>query len=279
MGTKLALQDIWFHYNSQIEDQENWAVKGITLTIDQGEYISIIGSNGSGKSTLACLLNGLFIPTQGTFLVNDQRVTDDHARWELKRRVGMVFQNPDNQIVAPSVLDDIAFGLENLGISREEMRKRIPTVFQLVGLAGMEKREPHHLSGGQKQRLAIAGILAMQPDIIIFDESTSMLDPEGRSQVLDLMDQLHQQGISIIHITHQSMEAFRAERMIVMHEGKVILAHRREELYAMSNQLVNWGLDIPFAIQLHQDLLKSGWPLSEEIASEEQLVSEIWTLI
>ncbi len=279
LATELKLQDIYFHYSLTDIESEEWAVQQMNVTINQGEYISIIGSNGSGKSTLARLLNGLLIASKGTYLINQQPLLDEDALWELKRRVGMVFQNPDNQIVAPSVVDDIVFGLENLGIERNEMKKRIPEVLEQVGLTGLETREPHHLSGGQKQRLAIAGILAMQPDVIIFDEATSMLDPEGRIQVLSLMDKLHHQGITIIHITHQAEEAFRAKRVLVMHQGKMVLDTPTENLYTIASNLADWGLDVPLAVLLHQELRKQQWPLSEKIKDEEQLVSELWTLI
>ncbi|MCH5585967.1 energy-coupling factor transporter ATPase [Shimazuella sp. AN120528] len=277
MGTEITLKDVWFHYYPQTESRENWAVQNVSLDFQQGEYVSIIGSNGSGKSSLACLLNGLFIPTEGAFCINGQPITTDQDRWELKRRVGMIFQNPDNQIVAPSVVDDIAFGLENLGVSREEMKYRIPLVLEQVGLSGLEKKEPHHLSGGQKQRLAIAGILAMQPDVIIFDESTSMLDPDGRKHILRLMDELHKSGITIIHITHQATEAFLAERLIVIHQGRIMMDQSSKELYANATLLDQWGLDVPIGILLHQALRDKGWKLSEKMESEEQLVSELWT--
>jgi energy-coupling factor transport system ATP-binding protein len=279
MGTEITLKNVWFHYYPQTESRENWAVKDVSLTFGQGEYISIIGSNGSGKSSLACLLNGLFIPSEGELLVDGQPITTDQERWELKRKVGMVFQNPDNQIVAPSVLDDIAFGLENLGVAREEMLVRIPMVLKHVGLSGLEEKEPHHLSGGQKQRLAIAGILAMQPDVIIFDESTSMLDPDGRNHILQIMKELHQAGITIIHITHQATEAFLAERLIVIHQGRIMIDQSRDELYMNAIALDQWGLDVPIGILLHQALREIGWELSEKIESEDQLVSELWTFM
>lgn len=279
MSTEVCLQNVWFHYYPQSVPKKDWALQNVNLTIEQGEYISIIGANGSGKSSLACLLNGLFIPSEGSLLIDRQVIDDDQSRWELKQRIGMVFQNPDNQIVAPSVLDDIAFGLENLGVPREEMQKRIPYVLEVVGLKGYEKKEPHHLSGGQKQRLAIAGILAMKPDVLIFDESTSMLDPEGRHHILQLMNELHQSGITIIHITHQATEAFLADRIIVLHHGKIMADQSKEKLYAKANVLAGWGLDVPIGILLHQNLLEKGWKLPDIIENEEQLVREIWKYI
>jgi energy-coupling factor transport system ATP-binding protein len=276
MSTEVCLQNVWFHYYPQSVPKKDWALQNINLTIKQGEYISIMGANGSGKSSLACLLNGLFIPSEGSLFVNGQVIDNDHSRWELKQRIGMVFQNPDNQIVAPSVLDDVAFGLENLGVPREEMHKRIPYVLEVVGLTGYEKKEPHHLSGGQKQRLAIAGILAMKPDVLIFDESTSMLDPEGRHQILQLMDELHHSGITIIHITHQAAEAFLADRVVVLHRGKMMMDQPREKLYTDANELSKWGLDVPIGIRLHRFLLERGWELPNKLENEEQLVREIW---
>jgi energy-coupling factor transport system ATP-binding protein len=276
MSTEISLQNVWFHYYPQSEPKENWAVKDVSIAFQQGEYVSIIGSNGSGKSSLACLLNGLFIPSEGDFLVNGQVFQDDQNRWELKQQIGMVFQNPDNQIVAPSVLDDVAFGLENIGVSREEMQQRIPYVLERVGLTGFEKKEPHHLSGGQKQRLAIAGILAMKPDVLIFDESTSMLDPGGRQHILQLMRELHESGITIIHITHQATEAFLADRIIVLHQGQIMADQPRKELYADAAKLEQWGLDVPIGIQIQQKLVAKGWKLPQKIENEEQLVSELW---
>jgi energy-coupling factor transport system ATP-binding protein len=279
MGTDITLQNVWFHYYPNTQTRENWAIKDVSLSISQGEYISIIGSNGSGKSSLACLLNGLFIPSDGKLFINGTAIHTDQDRWELKRRIGMVFQNPDNQIVAPSVLDDIAFGMENLGVAREDMQIRIHQVLQQVGLTGLEKKEPHHLSGGQKQRLAIAGILAMKPDVILFDESTSMLDPDGRNSILQLMSELHDAGITVIHITHQASEAFLADRIIVLHEGSLMLDLPKKSMYANADQLDQWGLDVPLGIQLHQTLRKKGWQLPDKVESEEQLVSELWTLM
>lgn len=275
MTTEVCLEHVWFHYHPNSDPREQWAVQDVHLSITQGEYVSIIGANGSGKSSLACLLNGLFIPTEGQLYINGQEVNDEQSRWQMKQRIGVVFQNPDNQIVAPSVVDDIAFGMENLGIPRVEMQKRIVDVLQQVGLAGYEHRQPHHLSGGQKQRLAIASMLAMQPDMLIFDEATSMLDPDGREQILQLMQQLHQKGITIVHITHQATEAFSADRIIVMDQGRIQLDNKREQVYAKAAMLEKWGLDVPLAVQLYQQLSAKGWDLPTALETEEQLVGEL----
>jgi energy-coupling factor transport system ATP-binding protein len=191
----------------------------------------------------------------------------------------MVFQNPDNQIVATTVEDDVAFGLENIGIPRNEMKSRIQEALSLVGLRGFEWREPHTLSGGQKQRLAIAGVLAMSPDVIVFDESTSMLDPQGRESVCQVIGQLHRRGKTVIHITHSAHEAFLADRVIVMDQGAIQLDLPADELYSQSMLLKNWGLDVPIAVELHHRLVKRGWPLPPVITSEEELVQELWKLL
>jgi energy-coupling factor transport system ATP-binding protein len=275
MSTKINLEHVWFHYHPNSVSKKQWAVQDIHLSIDQGEYVSIIGANGSGKSSLACLLNGLFIPTEGHLYINGQAIIDEQSRWEIKQRIGIIFQNPDNQIVGPSVVDDIAFGLENLGVSREEMQTRIVDVLEQVGLTGYEDRQPHHLSGGQKQRLAIANMLAMKPDVLILDEATSMLDPDGREQILQIMEQLHRAGITIIHITHRAVEAFLAERVIVMNQGRLVMDEKREQMYAKAAMLENWGLDVPLAVQLYQQLLSKGWKLPTGVKNEEQLVGEL----
>jgi energy-coupling factor transport system ATP-binding protein len=279
MNPLIQVSGVWFHYQQEGTPKESWALKDIHLSISQGEYISIIGPNGSGKSTLSRLLNGLYIPIEGKVVVNGKQTDDEQEIWEIRRQVGIVFQNPDNQIVATTVRDDVAFGLENLGLSRPEMIARIYEALAAVGLSGMEDLEPHHLSGGQKQRLAIAGILAMKPQVIVFDEATSMLDPVGRDQVLNIIRQLHQNGTTVIHITHSAHEAFLADRVIVMAQGEVQLDLPTKELYPKAMVLKKWGLDVPLALELHQRLLGQGWPLRTEILSTTELVNELWRLL
>ncbi|MFC7442632.1 energy-coupling factor transporter ATPase [Laceyella putida] len=275
----LHVSNLWFHYQPDEVPKEKWALKDIQLTIGAGEYVSIVGPNGSGKSTLARILAGLYLPTEGDVHVCGRATSNEQELWQIRRRVGIVFQNPDNQIVAPTVQDDVAFGLENMGLPRDEMRARVAHALQLVGLVGLEEREPHHLSGGQKQRLAIAGIVAMQPDVILFDEATSMLDPQGRSEVSQLIQSLNQLGTTVIHITHSAIEAFMAERMIVMADGQIKLDAPVAELYPEAMKLKEWDLDVPLEVELHHRLIGAGWPMRASITSKEDLVSEIWRLL
>ncbi|MGX9708006.1 energy-coupling factor transporter ATPase [Laceyella tengchongensis] len=275
----LHVSNLRFHYQPDALSKERWALKDIQLTVGAGEYVSIIGPNGSGKSTLARIIAGLYLPTEGDVHVCGRATSNEHELWQIRRRVGMVFQNPDNQIVAPTVQDDVAFGLENMGLPRDEMKARVAQALQWVGLAGMEDREPHHLSGGQKQRLAIAGVVAMQPDIILFDEATSMLDPQGRAEVCQLIKSIHERGTTVIHITHSAQEAFMAERLIVMAEGQIKLDTPVAELYPQAMKLKEWDLDVPLEVELHHRLVKAGWPVRASITSKEDLVSELWRLL
>ncbi|MBA4495918.1 energy-coupling factor transporter ATPase [Paenactinomyces guangxiensis] len=279
MNPLIQVSGVWFDYQPEESPQENWALKEINLSIQAGEYISIIGPNGSGKSTLARLLNGLLLPVKGNVIIGGKKTTNEQDLWQIRRQVGMVFQNPDNQIVATTVQDDVAFGLENLGVPREEMTGRIRLALEATGLSEMEEREPHHLSGGQKQRLAIAGIIAMQPEAIVFDEATSMLDPQGREDVLQIIRELHQQGTTVIHITHSAREAFLAERIVVMAAGQIQLDLPSGELYPQSMLLKKWGLEVPLPVELHHRLLQHGWPLQREITSLEDLVNELWRFL
>lgn len=279
MKPLIEVSNVWFDYLPDETARDKWVLKNVNLTFHQGEYVSIIGPNGSGKSTLARCLNGLLLPVEGQVSVHDKSTQSEADLWEIRQWIGMVFQNPDNQIVATSVQDDVAFGLENLGIPREEMLVRIKDALEAIGLSGMEQREPHHLSGGQKQRLAIAGILAMQPEMIIFDEATSMLDPKGRHDILSIIRQLHQKGTTVIHITHSADEAFRADRVVVMAEGEVQLDLPTMELYPKATILNQWGLEVPLAVELHQRLIQQGWSLQTEISKTEDLVTELWRFL
>ncbi|TCS94157.1 energy-coupling factor transporter ATPase [Hazenella coriacea] len=279
MNPLIQVSNVWFDYLPDETPKDKWVLKNVNLTFQKGEYVSIIGPNGSGKSTLARCLNGLLLPVEGDVSVNDKFTHSEADLWEIRRWVGMVFQNPDNQIVATSVQDDVAFGLENLGVPREEMIVRIHETLEAIGLSGMEQREPHHLSGGQKQRLAIAGILAMRPELIVFDEATSMLDPQGRQDILTIIRQLHQRGTTVIHITHSAHEAFLAHRVIVMAEGEVQLDLPTTELFPKAMMLKQWGLDVPLSVELHQRLIQHGWSLQTEISKTEDLVNELWRFL
>ena len=276
----ISCKNVWYRYSSEEQSRGEWALQAINLSIDPGEYVCIVGPNGSGKSTLAKLIKGLLLPTKGTIEIGHDYQLCPELQWKIRQKVGYVFQNPDHQIVASTVQDDIAFGLENLGLSVEEMKKRIDRVLVEVGLSGLHQKEPHHLSGGQKQRLAIAGVLAMQPEVIIFDEATSMLDPQGTKDVLSIMKRLHQQKqTTIITITHKMEEIDQATRMILMAEGRIQLDIPKKELPRYFDQFDQWGLELPVYLQLFRQLQKDGWPLKSDIADQKELVGEIWKLL
>jgi energy-coupling factor transport system ATP-binding protein len=217
-----------------------------------------MGPNGSGKSTLARLMNGLLLPKEGKVRVDGTATDDETHLWQIRRKVGMVFQNPDNQLVATTVRDEIAFGMENIGVPREEMIRRIHEVLVQVGLEGMEDHPPHHLSGGQKQRLAIAAVLAMRPEAVVLDEATSMLDPAGRRSVLEILHRMHREGITIIHITHSAREAAHAQRLLVMADGEVKMDGAPEEVFRDVDRLSSWGLEVPLTAALHHRLTRYG---------------------
>lgn len=275
----IELSGVWFDYQPDRQTKEQWALQDVNLTIQPGEYVAVMGPNGSGKSTFARLLNGLFVPTEGEVRVGDFSTSHDLERSHVRRQVGMVFQNPDNQIVATTVRDDVAFGLENLGVPRELMLPRIEQALESVGLTGFESREPAHLSGGQKQRLAIAGVIAMNPDIIVFDESTSMLDPQGRQEVLGIMKQIHQQGRTVVHITHSAQEAFLAERVVVIAHHRLQLDYPSKDLYHQSDVLDQWGLEIPLPIRLRKLIQEKGIQLDESIGNSDEMVAQLWRFL
>ncbi|SFS84272.1 energy-coupling factor transporter ATPase [Marininema halotolerans] len=276
----IHLQGVGFRYPSVAESGAGeWVLSNLDVTIHRGEYLAVMGPNGSGKSTMARLFNGLLLPTEGVLTVDGLDPHDTEAVWEIRRRVGMVFQNPDNQIVATTVIDDIAFGLENRGVPRDEMVKRIQDAMARVGLTSLEKAAPHHLSGGQKQRLAIAGVLAMRPSVIIFDEATSMLDPLGRKEVLAAMQSLHQEGTTVIHITHSADEALQAERLLVMDKGQVVREGKPLHIFSHPEELEELFLEVPMFIDLRERLRRQGMALSRDSANSEELVEELWGLL
>ena len=247
--------DLAFSYDDmQTEDKAMFALNGVSVVIERGEYVAIVGRNGSGKSTFAKLLNLVLEPVQGDLLIDGKSVCGDltdEEIIELRRSIGMVFQNPDNQIVATIVEEDVAFGPENLGVPSAEIRQRVDSALESVGMLEFAKHEPHRLSGGQKQRVAIAGIIAMMPDCMIFDESTAMLDPIGRSEVLSVMEKLvHEHGITVINITHHMSEAARAHRVIVIDNGKVIADAPPREIFVNAELVKQAGLELPQSAEL-----------------------------
>lgn len=271
----IEAEGLYFRY----EEGSDWVIEGVDFSVYEGEWLAVVGHNGSGKSTLAKMLNGLLLPDKGDILVEGFSTAAEEEVWEVRRRVGLVFQNPDNQFVGTTVRDDIAFGMENRGIPREEMVRRIDESIRKVNMADFLMNEPHRLSGGQKQRVAIAGILAVQPSIVILDEATSMLDPKGRKEVLETVGQLNrEEGITVISITHDLSEVLLANRICVMNQGKLINSGKPHEAFRNGDELRHIGLDLPFSVKLRQKLVEAGIPISEKAISEEDLVEELWTL-
>ena len=259
----------------QYADSKKFAVENVNLTIEQGEFIAVIGHNGSGKSTFAKLLNGLNVPTKGEVLVSGISTADEARRIELLQQVGMVFQNPDNQIVASIVEEDVAFGPENLGIESTEIRRRVDDALKTVGMYEYRLKAPHNLSGGQKQRVAIAGILAMQPKCIVMDESTAMLDPIGRKEVMESVKQLNEKlGITIIYITHYMNEAVRANRVLLLDNAHIVKDGTPHEVFANYDEILGYGLDVPQSYELVNKL-----GIDECILDEEACIQKLEELL
>lgn len=280
MGEKMPLlrvKDVSFHYRSEQPEVE-WAVRRVNLTVHSGETVAIIGPNGSGKSTLAKLIIGLLKPLSGEIYVDDLNPADDREVWSVRQQAGIVFQNPDNQIVAPTVQDDVAFGLENLGLPREIILDRVHDALERVGIAGMGDVAPSRLSGGQKQRLAIAGVLAMRPKLIVMDEATSMLDPRGRKEVADVVQKVKEEGVAVITVTHAMDEAWQADRVVVMAGGTVQLTGSPQDVFRRREELTALGLDVPFSVKVQHELIQREFPLTEEAMDDQSLVNTLWTL-
>lgn len=276
MSEILAFQNVTFSYNSEEEQRQN-AVSNVSFSINEGEWVAIVGHNGSGKSTLAKLMSGLLFPQEGEISIMKDLLTEENL-WHYRSQIGMVFQNPDNQFVGATVQDDVAFSLENNGVEYKEMVKRVKEALDYVKMSDFINHEPHHLSGGQKQRVAIAGALAMYPKLLILDEATSMLDPQGREEVLSVVQQLRQKiGITVISITHDLEEAMLADNIILMNAGKVHLQGTPEQVFTLGEDLVELGLDLPFAMRMTKLLQLEGVSLARQHIKEEELVNDIWT--
>lgn len=271
MSTPMIKLDHMSHTYEDENGQTVYALKDISLEIQPGEFVAIIGTNGSGKSTLAKHFNVLLVPTEGTCEVLGMRTDDPANLWKIRQNVGMVFQNPDNQIVAAVVEEDVAFGPENLGVQPEEIRQRVSDALARVRMTAFAKHGPHLLSGGQKQRVAIAGILAMQSRCIVLDEPTAMLDPMGRKEVMDTIRQLNQEGITVIIITHFMEEAVQAGRVIVIHHGEIKMDGTPREVFTHVDELLELGLDVPVPAELAARLRRKGIPLEGDIISKEEL--------
>ena len=268
----LSVQNLVYRYDPEGDP----AVKGISFEVERGEFLAVMGHNGSGKSTLAKLLNGLFLPTEGMVLLSGMDTRDEARTWDIRRKAGMVFQNPDNQLVATMVYDDVAFGLENIGVPTEEMPARIDEALKLTGMTEFARRAPHLLSGGQKQRVAIAGILAMRPEALILDEATAMLDPQGRKEVFDTVTRLNrEQGITVIWITHFMQEAAKAQRILVMNRGDIAMDGTPREVFSQVDTLRGMRLDVPPMTRLSHLLRARGVMMREDVLTVEDVYGEV----
>ena len=278
-AAKLAFD--YLRYEEEGEEPEvNRAIDHVDLDIEEGKFIAILGHNGSGKSTLAKHINGLLVPTEGTLWVDHMDTASDADIWNIRQKAGMVFQNPDNQIIGTVVEEDVGFGPENLGVPTEDIWKRVDESLKAVGMTAYRKQSPNKLSGGQKQRVAIAGVMAMRPRCIILDEPTAMLDPNGRKEVIRTIRQLNQaEGITVLLITHYMEEAIDADRIIVMDDGKIVMDGKPKEIFSRVRELKTYGLDVPQATELAFELKEAGMPLSDGILSREELVKELLPLL
>ena len=285
----IETRNLGFTYTDGDEDKlpdglEIPALSDVTLKIKRGEYVAVLGHNGSGKSTLAKLLNLILTPTVGNIFIDGVDVSsaelDEETVYDVRRKIGMVFQNPDNQLVATVVEEDVAFGPENLGLPREEIRRRINSALHLVGMQDYMRHAPHKLSGGQKQRVAIAGIIAMKPDVIIFDESTAMLDPLGRREVVDIMERLNRdEGLTILNITHYMEEAARADRVIVINDGRVALDGTPYEVFSEVEKLHSIGLESPQGTELVRALTDAGLQIDGDCLKEDECIETLYNFL
>lgn len=275
MKSIIDVKNLSFRYK---ESQEYYDVKDITFHVKRGEWLSIVGHNGSGKSTTVRLIDGILEAESGEIVIDGQRLTEENV-WKIRRQIGMVFQNPDNQFVGATVEDDVAFGLENQGLSRQEMKKRVEEALDLVGMLDFKKREPARLSGGQKQRVAIAGVVALRPAILILDEATSMLDPEGRRELIETVQGIRKDyDMTVISITHDLEEVAMSDRVLVMKKGEIESTSSPRELFSR-NDLDQIGLDDPFANQVKYSLSQNGYDLPENYLTESELEDKLWELL
>ncbi|MBC2312980.1 energy-coupling factor ABC transporter ATP-binding protein [Listeria welshimeri] len=270
----VRLEHVFYKY----EDAEKYAVKDVSISAEKGEWVALVGHNGSGKSTIAKLLNGLLFPEEGLIKIGHFVLSEKNI-WEIRRQVGMVFQNPDNQFVGATVQDDVAFGLENHGVPHDTMVKRVESALNEVGMQSYALHEPARLSGGQKQRVAIAGVLALQPDVIILDEATSMLDPRGRAEVMETIRIMREQeDITVISITHDLDEVLFADRVIVMNNGEIHSEGRPQEIFQQADAMREIGLGVPFIIELQEKLVAGGFETESTVLSEGALLDQLWKL-
>lgn len=275
MENIIHIENLIYEYPQEEEKEVLRAIRGISLDIERGSFTAIIGRNGSGKSTLAKLLNGLFVPTEGIIYVEKWNTADDKHIWDVRQTAGIVFQNPDNQLVSSIVEDDVAFGPENIGIAPDEIRSRVDDALEAVRMGEYKLKAPHMLSGGQKQRIAIAGVLAMKPKCIIFDEPTAMLDPRGREDILKIIKKLNDEGITTILITHFMDEAVQADRVIIMNDGEIVLDGSPMEVFSQAEKIMKVNLEVPIAVELAGRLRKRGIKIPGNVVTVEDMVNFI----
>lgn len=278
-AAKLVYEYIRRDEEENIEEVKR-AIDGVDVDIKKGDFVAVLGHNGSGKSTLAKHVNGLLLPTEGTVWVGDMDTRDEEHIWDVRKTAGMVFQNPDNQIIGNIVEEDVGFGPENIGVPTEEIWKRVEASLKAVGMTAYRLQSPNKLSGGQKQRVAIAGVMAMKPECIILDEPTAMLDPNGRREVIRTIHELNRaEGITVLLITHYMEEAIEADRIIVMDDGRIVMDGQPREIFSRVKELKSHGLDVPQVTELAWELKEAGIPLADGILSREELVEQLVPLL
>ena len=275
--TILTAKDLKFRYDPE---QPQYALNGVSMEVKRGEFVAVLGANGCGKSTLAKHFNAILLPESGTVLVEQMDTRDESQLYNIRQKVGMVFQSPDNQIVATVVEEDVAFALENLGVPPQEMRRRVDDAMKMAGVYEYRERAPHNLSGGQKQRVAIAGVVAMRPDCLILDEATAMLDPRGREQVMQTIHYLNKNmGITVVSITHYMEEAARADRVLVMSQGRVVMEGTPKQVFSQTEKVRALHLDVPQAAELRDELVKAGIPMPEGIIDTGECAQALYELL
>ena len=272
----LRVQQVKFRYDPE---SPRFAVDGVSLELRRGEFVAVLGANGCGKSTLAKHLNAILLPEAGTVLVEDMDTRNEDHLYDIRQKIGMVFQNPDNQIVATIVEEDVAFALENLGVPPAEIRTRIDEAMKLAGIYEKRHAAPYKLSGGQKQRVAIAGVIAMRPDCLVFDEATAMLDPHGRGQVMRTIRHLREAGIAIVAITHYMEEAAQADRVLVMNGGRIVMEGTPEQVFSQTERLHGYHLDVPQAAELRDALTAAGIEMPENVITPDRCAEELYKLL
>ena len=272
----IDVQDVKFRYDPE---QPGYAVDGVSMQVRRGEFVAVLGANGCGKSTLAKHFNAILLPESGTVFVEGMDTRSEDHLYDIRQKAGMVFQNPDNQIVATIVEEDVAFALENLGVPTPEIRERIDESMKLAGIYEQKDKAPHKLSVGQKQRVAISGVIAMRPDCLILDEATAMLDPRGRAKVMRTIHRLRDAGLSIVSITHYMEEAAQADRVLVMSRGRIVMEGTPEQVFSQTERLHSYHLDVPQAAELRDELVKAGIPMPQNVITPEACAEALYALL